>query len=157
MPGVTNIWTQPIQNRIDMLSTGIRSQVGLKIFGNDLNSLKNFPRRVAEVVKIVPGAVMSIPSRLAVPLTSTFMSTDRQLPVTASMLAPSGTRSRKASANRTSQSLSKAVGVFRCACATHSSIAAVPRPSARFRLLHHPARPFRWRNWLKFKPWKAQR
>ena len=36
MPGVTNIWTQPIINRIDMLSTGIRSQVGIKIFGNDL-------------------------------------------------------------------------------------------------------------------------
>src|SRR5262249_20375186 len=34
MPGVTNIWTQPIKNRIDMLSTGIRSQVGIKIFGN---------------------------------------------------------------------------------------------------------------------------
>jgi len=32
-PGVTNIWTQPIKNRIDMLSTGIRSQVGIKIFG----------------------------------------------------------------------------------------------------------------------------
>src|SRR5260370_21191149 len=36
MPGVTNIWPQPIQNCIDMLSTGIRSQHGLKIFGNDL-------------------------------------------------------------------------------------------------------------------------
>ena len=33
MPGVTNIWTQPIRNRIDMLSTGIRTQVGVKVFG----------------------------------------------------------------------------------------------------------------------------
>ena len=46
MPGVTNIWTQPIQNRIDMLSTGIRSQVGLKIFGNDLKQLEELSRRV---------------------------------------------------------------------------------------------------------------
>jgi Cu(I)/Ag(I) efflux system membrane protein CusA/SilA len=46
MPGVTNIWTQPIQNRIDMLSTGIRSQVGLKLFGNDLKELEALSRRV---------------------------------------------------------------------------------------------------------------
>src|SRR5438876_1036167 len=51
LPGVTNIWTQPIINRIDMLTTGIRSQVGIKIFGNDLTTLEELSRRVAEVVK----------------------------------------------------------------------------------------------------------
>ncbi len=56
MPGVTNIWTQPIQNRIDMLSTGIRSQVGIKIFGNDIKTLEELSRRIAEVVNQVPGA-----------------------------------------------------------------------------------------------------
>ncbi|HZE72679.1 MAG TPA: CusA/CzcA family heavy metal efflux RND transporter [Pyrinomonadaceae bacterium] len=56
MPGVTNIWTQPIQNRIDMLSTGIRSQVGIKIFGNDIKTLEELSRRIAEVVIQVPGA-----------------------------------------------------------------------------------------------------
>ncbi|HUS12544.1 MAG TPA: CusA/CzcA family heavy metal efflux RND transporter [Pyrinomonadaceae bacterium] len=56
MPGVTNIWTQPIQNRIDMLSTGIRSQVGIKIFGNDIKTLEELSRRIAEVVIHVPGA-----------------------------------------------------------------------------------------------------
>ncbi len=56
MPGVTNIWTQPIKNRIDMLSTGIRSQVGIKIFGNDLKTLEDLSRRVAETVFTVPGA-----------------------------------------------------------------------------------------------------
>jgi Cu(I)/Ag(I) efflux system membrane protein CusA/SilA len=56
MPGVTNIWTQPIQNRIDMLSTGIRSQVGIKIFGNDIKTLEQLSRRIAEVVIHVPGA-----------------------------------------------------------------------------------------------------
>ncbi len=40
MPGVTNIWTQPIINRIEMLATGIRTQVGIKIFGNDLKELE---------------------------------------------------------------------------------------------------------------------
>jgi len=56
MPGVTNIWTQPIQNRIDMLSTGIRSQVGIKIFGNDIKTLEELSRKTAEVVIQVPGA-----------------------------------------------------------------------------------------------------
>src|SRR5258705_2668885 len=56
MPGVTNIWTQPIQNRIDMLSTGIRSQVGMKIFGNDIKTLEELSRRIAEDVIQVPGA-----------------------------------------------------------------------------------------------------
>ena len=65
MPGVTNIWTQPIQNRIDMLSTGIRSQVGLKIFGNDLKELEELSRHVAEVVKTVPGAVDVYPEQIS--------------------------------------------------------------------------------------------
>src|SRR6266436_1689473 len=55
-PGVTNIWTQPIKNRIDMLSTGIRSQVGIKIFGNDLKTLEEVSRRIAEIVLKVAGA-----------------------------------------------------------------------------------------------------
>jgi Cu(I)/Ag(I) efflux system membrane protein CusA/SilA len=65
MPGVTNIWTQPIINRIDMLATGIRSQVGIKIFGNDLKALEDASRRVAEVVKTVPGAVDVYPEQIS--------------------------------------------------------------------------------------------
>jgi Cu(I)/Ag(I) efflux system membrane protein CusA/SilA len=65
MPGVTNIWTQPIINRIEMLATGIRSEVGIKIFGNDLRSLEDLSRRVAEVVKTVPGAVDVYPEQIS--------------------------------------------------------------------------------------------
>jgi len=65
MPGVTNIWTQPIINRIDMLTTGIRSQVGIKIFGNDLKALEEISRRIAEVVKTVPGAVDVYPEQIS--------------------------------------------------------------------------------------------
>ena len=65
MPGVTNIWTQPIINRIDMLSTGIRSQVGIKIFGNDLKALEDASRRIADVVKTVPGAVDVYPEQIS--------------------------------------------------------------------------------------------
>src|SRR5919106_5998158 len=64
-PGVTNIWTQPIKNRIDMLATGIRSQVGIKIFGNDLKALEELSRRVAEVVNTVPGAVDLYPEQIS--------------------------------------------------------------------------------------------
>ena len=55
LPGVTNIWTQPIKNRIDMLSTGIRSQVGVKVFGNDLKTLEQLSQRVAETLTGIPG------------------------------------------------------------------------------------------------------
>lgn len=65
MPGVTNIWTQPIINRIEMLSTGIRSQVGIKIFGNDLKTLEETSRRVAEVVKGVPGSADVYPEQIS--------------------------------------------------------------------------------------------
>jgi len=65
LPGVTNIWTQPIINRIDMLTTGIRSQVGVKIFGTDLKTLEDVSRRVADVVKSVPGAVDVYPEQIS--------------------------------------------------------------------------------------------
>jgi Cu(I)/Ag(I) efflux system membrane protein CusA/SilA len=65
IPGVTNIWTQPIINRIDMLTTGIRSEVGIKIFGNELKTLEETSRRIAEVVRTVPGAVDVYPEQIS--------------------------------------------------------------------------------------------
>jgi copper/silver efflux system protein len=64
MPGVTNIWTQPIINRIEMLATGIRSQVGIKIFGNDLKTLEEYSRKIAAVVRDVPGAADVYPEQI---------------------------------------------------------------------------------------------
>jgi Cu(I)/Ag(I) efflux system membrane protein CusA/SilA len=57
MPGVTNIWTQPIRNRIDMLSTGIRTQVGVKVFGSDLPTIEKKSAEIERVLHDVPGAV----------------------------------------------------------------------------------------------------
>jgi len=57
IPGVTNIWTQPIRNRIDMLSTGIRTQVGIKVFGPDLNVIEQKSEEIKDVVRKIPGAV----------------------------------------------------------------------------------------------------
>jgi Cu(I)/Ag(I) efflux system membrane protein CusA/SilA len=56
LPGVANIWTQPIINRIDMLTTGIRSEIGVKVFGADLTVLEGKAREIAEVVRTVKGA-----------------------------------------------------------------------------------------------------
>ncbi len=64
LPGVTNIWTQPIINRIEMLATGIRTQIGIKIFGNDLKQLEEISRRTAAVVRTVPGAADVYPEQL---------------------------------------------------------------------------------------------
>jgi Cu(I)/Ag(I) efflux system membrane protein CusA/SilA len=64
LPGVANIWTQPIINRINMLTTGIRSEVGVKIFGNDLKSLEERARVVADVLRKIPGAVDVYPEQV---------------------------------------------------------------------------------------------
>jgi Cu(I)/Ag(I) efflux system membrane protein CusA/SilA len=57
IPGVSNIWTQPIRNRIDMLSTGIRTQVGVKVFGPDLKVIEQKSEEIERVLRRVPGAV----------------------------------------------------------------------------------------------------
>ncbi|MCH8268321.1 MAG: efflux RND transporter permease subunit, partial [Acidobacteria bacterium] len=57
IPGITNIWTMPIKNRIDMLSTGIKTPVGIKIAGPDLNVLEELGRQVESVVRNVPGTL----------------------------------------------------------------------------------------------------
>jgi Cu(I)/Ag(I) efflux system membrane protein CusA/SilA len=56
-PGISNIWTQPIRNRIDMLSTGIRTQVGVKVFGRDLKVIESKSTEIERVLHAVPGAV----------------------------------------------------------------------------------------------------
>ena len=64
LPGVSNIWTMPIINRIDMLTTGIRSEVGVKIFGTDLTTLEELARKVADAVRRVPGASNVYPEQV---------------------------------------------------------------------------------------------
>jgi len=64
LPGVSNIWTMPIINRIDMLTTGIRSEVGIKLFGTDLTVLEELARKVAETVRRVPGASNVYPEQV---------------------------------------------------------------------------------------------
>jgi Cu(I)/Ag(I) efflux system membrane protein CusA/SilA len=55
-PGVRNGWTQPIINRINMLSTGVRTDLGIKIFGKDLDTLERLAIQAEQIVRNVPGA-----------------------------------------------------------------------------------------------------
>lgn len=55
LPGITNAWTMPIKGRIDMLATGIRTPVGVKIFGPDLGELERLGKAVEQAVRMVPG------------------------------------------------------------------------------------------------------
>jgi Cu(I)/Ag(I) efflux system membrane protein CusA/SilA len=64
LPGVSPIWTMPIVNRIDMLTTGIRSEVGVKLFGTDLETLEGLARQVADAVRTVRGASNVYPEQV---------------------------------------------------------------------------------------------
>ena len=63
-PGVSNAWTMPIKARIDMLSTGIRTPVGVKIFGKDLKELEGLAREVEAAVRKVPGTSSAYAERV---------------------------------------------------------------------------------------------
>ncbi len=63
-PGVSNAWTQPIRARIDMLATGIRTPVGVKIFGDDLVQMEGIARKVEAVLRAVPGTTSAYAERV---------------------------------------------------------------------------------------------
>jgi Cu(I)/Ag(I) efflux system membrane protein CusA/SilA len=63
-PGVSNAWTMPIRARIDMLSTGIRTPVGIKVFGPDLFELEKIAREVEAVVRKIPGTSSAYAERV---------------------------------------------------------------------------------------------
>ena len=64
LPGLSNVWVQPIRNRIDMLATGIKSPVGIKVAGADLAEIDRLAARIEQVVKTVPGAPSVLAERL---------------------------------------------------------------------------------------------
>ena len=64
MPGIANSWTMPIRARIDMLSTGIRTPIGIKVFGPDLAGIERIARQVEQAVKDVPGTRSAYAERI---------------------------------------------------------------------------------------------
>ncbi len=63
-PGVSNAWTMPIKGRTDMLSTGIRTPVGIKVYGNDLGELDRLSKQIESVVRNVPGTSSAFAERV---------------------------------------------------------------------------------------------
>lgn len=63
-PGLSNAWTMPIKARIDMLSTGIRTPIGIKVFGRDLGEMEKLARQIESVVKTVPGTSSAFAERI---------------------------------------------------------------------------------------------
>jgi len=64
VPGLSNIWVPPIRNRIDMLATGIKSPVGVKVAGTDLQEVDRIAAEIERVVKQVPGVTSAFAERL---------------------------------------------------------------------------------------------
>ncbi|MBY3087042.1 efflux RND transporter permease subunit [Rhizobium laguerreae] len=63
-PGVSNAWTMPIRARIDMLSTGIRTPVGVKVYGTDLGEMEKVARQIETVLKTIPGTSSAYAERV---------------------------------------------------------------------------------------------
>ena len=63
-PGVSNAWTMPIKARIDMLSTGIRTPVGVKVYGPDLAQIDRLSKKIEAVVRKVPGTTSAFAERV---------------------------------------------------------------------------------------------
>ena len=64
VPGLTNIWVPPIRNRIDMLATGVKSPIGIKISANDLQDIDRVAQQIEQVAKKVPGVSSALAERL---------------------------------------------------------------------------------------------
>ena len=64
-PGFPNVWTQPIRNRLDMLLTGIKTPVGIKIFGSDLNVIQSLGQQIERLLQQVPGTRSVYAERVA--------------------------------------------------------------------------------------------
>ncbi|MEJ2096858.1 MAG: efflux RND transporter permease subunit, partial [Deltaproteobacteria bacterium] len=64
VPGLTNAWTMPIKTRIDMLSTGIKTPVGIKLAGPDLKVLEDLGKKVESVMRTVPGTLSAYAERV---------------------------------------------------------------------------------------------
>ena len=64
VPGIANVWVPPIRNRLDMLATGIKSPVGIKVNGNNLAEIEKTAEEIERIVRHVPGVTSALAERL---------------------------------------------------------------------------------------------
>lgn len=65
IPGIANVWVPPIRNRLDMLATGIKSPVGIKVNGSNIADIERVAAQIEQIVKQVPGVTSALAERLA--------------------------------------------------------------------------------------------
>ena len=82
-PGFPNVWTQPIRNRLDMLLTGIKTPVGIKIFGSDLAIIQQIGERIERILQDIQRRGASMPSVSTRAISPTSGSIATRSPVTA--------------------------------------------------------------------------
>ena len=124
VPGLSNIWVPPIRNRIDMLATGIKSPVGIKVSGPDLAEIERVAGEIERAVKNVPGVTLGA-GRAAHrrPLHRRRHRPRPRRALRAEHRRRAVARRRPRSAARTSARPSRACGAFRSTCATRASSA----------------------------------
>jgi Cu(I)/Ag(I) efflux system membrane protein CusA/SilA len=64
IPGLTNLWVPPIRNRVDMLATGIKSPIGIKVFGSDIDEIERISANVERIAQTVPGVRSALAERV---------------------------------------------------------------------------------------------
>ena len=96
-PGVANSWTMPIKARIDMLSTGIRTPIGIKVFGKNLDEMERLAKEIESVVKKIPGTSSAYAERI----TGGYLPQHRAGPAGAGALRTDGGRSAGCDRHRT--------------------------------------------------------
>jgi Cu(I)/Ag(I) efflux system membrane protein CusA/SilA len=136
LPGVSNIWTMPIINRIDMLTTGIRSEVGVKVWRTSRGRLPTW-------CGVCRAPVTSIRNRSRAGSTSTSKWIVPPRRATASVSATSSRSCRPPSARRRKPRRLKAGSAFQCGCATRQNTAPIRRHSGVCSWRRRTARRFR--------------
>ncbi len=136
VPGLSNIWVPPIRNRIDMLATGIKSPVGVKVAGADLAEIDRIAAEIERVVKDVPGVTSALAERLTGGRYIDVRDRSRRRRRATGSTSPTcRASSRRRSAATTSARPSRGCSASRSTCAIRASCATRSRSCASCRSL----------------------
>ena len=138
-PGVSNAWTMPIKARTDMLATGIRTPVGIKVLGTDLDEMEKLARQIETVVKTVPGTSSAYAERVIGGYYLDIVPDREALARYGLMVSDrAGHRIVRAWAARRSPPPSRAASATASMCAIRATCAAIPQSIARDVLISMP-------------------
>ena len=150
VPGLTNVWVPPIRNRIDMLATGIKSPIGVKVSGADLAELDRIAAEVERVAKSVPGVSSALAERLT---GGRYVDVDIDRGAAArfglNIADVQGIVSGAIGGETIGENRRRARPATRSACATRASYVTASRGCARFRSSLHQASRSRWEPWRR--------